>query len=650
MLFNLLPVVAPPETPLPQDLIDMLWQSIRGAFRSLAHPQLVGALVRYPPHARRQELYGELADALLERDDEFILAAGLSRLVPHLPFERQGAILERIGAMRLEHTAPRTLIDLSAVVAPALRTRAIELARAFAARSRSRSTVDLLVKLAQLVSPDEQPGVYQEALQLAQTIQDRDAYLMALLSLAPFVSPARRSRLYARLRELPAVLRSARHANEALDLTARLPEKARRLAERAVLEAGTADPEILAGSLGRLTGRTRATAEAILMEHLADVPQDGHAADRARQQLIAVFPLFPRRLLGAAELAARHHQDDHQRALILAVLAQRSQGRHQRALYAEALASIRAHPKPYAGFDMLGYLPAEPAAGLAHAILQDMLAGERQPNPRLFSRLAPHLSPAGITALVRRAADSPYAEERVDAWLELAPFTPVDQQADVYRAIFAHVPAIRAMGAYARLLTRLIPNLPADLLPQALEAARAIAGKPTPEDRSPGAAANEHDQRYDLLGEALLAILVRLPVAEQPALAEECIRAAQRTASSHRARALLRLLPHLAPERQAAAALEILAATYEPTRYIWGRSQVFGKVAPWLIRAGSMGMLAPDELRAHWQRAIRGFAQTGRAELLEILVAGAPWLATLASKSDLDAISGSVIAIAECWP
>ena len=299
---------------------------------------------------------------------------------------------------------------------------------------------------------------------------------------------------------------------------------------------------------------------------------------------------------------------------------------------------------------MLGYLPAEPAAELAHAILQDMLAGERPPNPRLFSRLGPHLSSAGIMALVQRAAASPYAEERVDAWLELAPYLPIDQQPDSYRAILTHVPAIWAMGAYARLLVRLVPHLPVDLLPHALAAARAIVGKPTHEDRSPGAAENEHDQRYALLGEALLAVLVRLPAEEHPVIAEECIRAAHHTSASHRARALLRLLPHLTSERQAAITLEALTAISEPTRYTWGRSQVLGELVPWLVRAGSTALLAPGELRAHWQRAVRGFTHAGRAKLLEILVAGVPWLSTLAPRADLDAISDSVIAIVECWP
>jgi hypothetical protein len=291
------------------------------------------------------------------------------------------------------------------------------------------------------------------------------------------------------------------------------------------------------------------------------------------------------------------------------------------------------------------------------------LLQDTEDRARVLSSLLPSMATEQqeefVPAVLGAVGSIGYVKWRADVLVALAPYLP----AALLPEAMQHARAIRDPEEQTRVLTALSPHRPATLLPEALAAARGIA---------------DEEQRV----QALLALVDDLP----PMLVRECLAAIQEIQDNDLCvNALVTLAPHASPAQQAtiyAHALETartaengeqgvlnlcmlaahLPAEQQPMVYAEAlaatrtmtdtREQMamLSTLAQELAAWSTQSTTNMESSLALWQANMRFLASYGRADLLSSLAALTPWLSVLVAANALVEIADTLLEVVQCWP
>jgi hypothetical protein len=642
---DLLAVLAPA---LPEALLPQALESARAIGDVRARSQALAALAARLPEPLRA---GACADALAAARGigyEEDRAQALAALAPALPEALLPQALEAARAIADVQARSAALAALASELPPPLVPRALDVARAIGdGEYRSRA----LAALAPMLPQPQRAGAWADALVAARAIEDVRARSQALAALAPVLpEPQRagawadaltaacaigyewaRSRALAALAPvlpealLPQALRTAAAMGDEgarsaalAALASVLPEPLRAGAwADALAAARSADVRARADLLAALAP---ALPEALLPQALEAGRAIGYEGPRSAA-LAALAPVLPEALLPQALEAARAIGGEGPRSTALAALAPRLPEPQRTAAWAAALEAARA----------IGYEEDRSAALAALA-------------PALPEPLLPQALEAGCTMR--------YEWARADALAALAPVLPEpllpqaletarairegDYRSRALAALAARLPEPLRAGAWADalapagsgdsraradLLAALAPVLPEPLLPQALEAARAIGD--------------------EWARSAALAALA--PVLPEPLLPQALEAARAIGMGEHRAPVLAALASRLHASLQGPVWAEATAAA-TGIEHGMARAKALADLVPSLVT------LEARVLYPLWEQALPRLAAPTRPDLLDDIRALVPVLVRLGASEAAADTFHAIQDVGRWWP
>ena len=419
---------------LPPDLMATALESAVGISAEGARGTALAALAPHLPA-------GLLASALDATDliaEDFPHGWALSQLAPWLPPELLGRALDAAVALPGDYTRRMVLAGLARQLPPALLARALGVADDLSGSARA----DALADLAPYLPADQQLAVLTRALEAAAGIADDYLRSSALADLAP---------------ELPPAL-----LDQALDAVVAIAgDQSRRRA--LVRMAPQLPPDLLDRALdAAMAHRPRAGTR----------HDDSFSDDLSRSETLTGFaPHLPAELLDRALEVARALTVDRSRAESLTGLAPHLPPElQQRALDA----AVTISNDGWRGRALAGLAPYLPAGLLDQAVQAAMAIAKGSSRAEALTGLAPHLPAPQRPGVLVQALDAATAIAddywRAEALTRLAPHLPAPQRPGVLvQALDAAV--LSSDLLLAGRIAALAPQLPAELLPRALDAA-----------------------------------------------------------------------------------------------------------------------------------------------------------------------------------
>jgi hypothetical protein len=363
-----------------------------------------------------------------------------------------------------------------------------------------------------------------------------------------------------------------------------------------------ADPRARASCLAALVPRLPDEARMSALDELLEEIPGIHSDDPFTRAdvLAAAAPHLTIRQLGRALVLAEELADGDLRAEALGAVARHSPPAERRVIFDNALAAAR-DGGPWALAWMLaafGPLP-EGAASLALAAARE----QRNPAERAgaLAQVTPSLEEperAKVLAEALRDAQASSAMTVVTAFAPIAEALPDD----VFVAV---LDALATTDADASHLQALAPHIPDDLLPRALEVARAECNAHSRAEALMALAPRIDAARNDALAAVLSldeswwpAALRRLAPYLPQELLEQAWRAGRELSGLPRARTLAALAPHLAEPRRRSALQEAIeaAVSLRPQQ----RNEVLQELEPSFSGRGWGEALAHAKIPFHW--------------------------------------------------
>jgi hypothetical protein len=489
---------------------------------------------------RLPEVWPEALAAAREIKDANARAKVLTALAERLP-EVWPETLAAAKEIKDANARAKVLTALAERLPPELLPEALAAAREI---KDSGARIDALTALAERL-----PQVWPETLAAAREIKDTYARADALTRLVghfPEVMPEilavdgippdiYASMLITVAKRLPAELLS-----QVLDATRKLPysfESDRPFADALTALAACLPPKLLSEALAVAREledvHDRARVLAALAERFPEVLPEALAAARKigygewrAEALAALAKRLPPELLPEALAAAREIKGEWSRARTLIALAERL----PLEMLPKALAAAREIKNAYACAEVLALLVVRFPETLPEALAFTRKIKHASARARLLTALAERLPPELLPEALAAAREIKDSGARADVLTALAKRLPPELLSEA----LASTREIEVEWRRARALAALAERLPPELLPEALAAAREI---------------NDSGARADVL----TALAKRLP----PELLPEALAAAREIVSEwYRADVLTALaehLPELLPEALAAA-------------------------------------------------------------------------------------------------
>jgi hypothetical protein len=365
----------------------------------------------------------------------------------------------------------------------------------------------------------------------------------------------------------------------------------------------------------------------VLSDALAIVSMMSKDFNRARA-LTRLAPLLPPDMLEKALAAARGIQDEIDRGLALGGLAPHLSPDERPAALAEALAvgtKVQDDDPDYWADVLIQLTPILPVDLLDDALVVANSLQSSYEYLRVLTQLAPHLSPELLATVLAEVRASPRDFDSAFRLAALALHLPDSERLIVFSEALETGSKLKDpidIDVWATFLTRLFPLLPADLLADALAAARAIP----PEYERTVCLANlvpylPTDKRRAVLADALatsqtiddsasqtytLAELSHyLPPEQQRAVLEAALAVAATEQNIHNFRRLLKhLAPHLAPDLLAKVLDLARKGMAEHGWYINDFVSVLAFLAPYLPEdLVSKELIAARRIRYSYSRA-----------------------------------------------
>jgi hypothetical protein len=568
-----------------------------------------------------------LAAATTATTDNYARARALARLVPRLPAGDQPDAWDQVLAVvsaipRLGDRA--TMLTKLASILPSERmSKAVDMATALANdRARARALTALIPH----VPATERPGVAARALAAAKSITDEEFRslwrlgasqhdrVQVLAQLVPVLSPGDRHEVLALALKAAAALTDQPARADALIALAPvltddfMPEA---LSAAAVSVSLDFDGMYRRGALREVARHLPAG----LMHYAFDLTDEAARATA----LHALAERLPTGLMPQALTAAAAINADHERMEALAGLAPHLPD-DLLPLALAAATAIADHQDR--AIVLTAFIPRLPAGDQAAVVDQALDAATRNDGDgygsrvRTLARLIPHL-PAARQAALWEQAFVAFSENSSNGYgLDaLAAYRPAGNQSAFMARVLAAVATVADDSPRGSELARVVPHVPVELLPVALDIAEGIADA--------GART-----------EALRALIPRLPVELMPR-AQTAVAATDNPGI--RTRALTALAAHL-PVEQLASALAIAPRTEaEPLLAILARGRELLAQTP-----GG---------RDQWVNLLRSaFNGTDRVTCLRLIEAIAPVIAEIggvgATQDCIDAIAD----VHQWWP
>ncbi len=406
----------------------------------------LAGMVGLLPSSERAAVLAEALDAARQIGDESDRAWVFEELATHLP---ASLLAEALGAARQigdQSERARALGELAPHLPAPLLAEALGMARQIGNESlRARALGGLAPRLA----AEQRAAVLAEALGAARQIGNESERAWALGELAPRLAEEQCTAV------LAEALGAARQIGDEFDRARALGELAPRLAEE--------------------------QRAAVLAEALDAARQIGDESLRARA-FGGLASHLPARRLAEALSVARQIGDEFRRAMAFGELVPHLAEEQRAAVLAEALGAARQigneSERAWALGELAPHLPARllaEALGVAHEI------GDESARAWAFGELAPHLTEEQRAAVLAEALGVARQirgkSERAMALGKLAPHLAEEQRSAVLAEALDAARQIGDESTRAGVLGELAPHLPAPLLVDALQLARALSGQ-----------------------------------------------------------------------------------------------------------------------------------------------------------------------------
>jgi len=464
----------------------------------------LAALAPNLPEHERASLLSEALDAARSMRDEQDRFSALTALVPHLPEHERARVLrwalDKGPYLRDEEDRSSALTALEQHLTTDLLSEFLD--AACSGHEEWYRSITLAFWVPELpadvlsVVLGGEGDLLRDVLAMARRIAHEDARsrALALAALAPYLPERERASLLNEALDAARYERNQEYRSSVLTaLVPHWPEHERAAVLKEALDAACSIGDeknrsrALAALVPHLPERVRAR---VLSEALAAARSIGTARsqgdewDRFRA-LAALAPHLPADLLSRALDAARSIGDEGDRSTALAALVPHLPEQERARVLSEALAAYRSLGAARSTRDIWNrsealeaLAPHLPADLLREALDAARSIEEELHRSRALAALVPHWPEHERAAVLKEALDavrSSEAEEYLySALWRLLPHLPEHERARVQREAFDAARCIGEEYNRSRALAELAPHLPADLLREALDAARSI--------------------------------------------------------------------------------------------------------------------------------------------------------------------------------
>ena len=675
-------------------LADEVLEAARDYGGSYGWSHALAELAAKLPAERRGPMVQQALNLALAITDPEDRANAIAALAPHIPAEqRDAALREAIKATTNIETGKFAFLALAAL-APVLPPDLLEPARS-AARGigddfcRTRA----LAKLAPYAPPPTRHTALREALQTARDVKAPDLRALALARPAPDLM----------LDALQAVreIGGTHKDTEALALMApHAAEDRREALLREAFEAARDEhydfmkgpalaalaphlpPDLLppAVDMARELRDDRSRCEA-LAALAARLPDDDRVAmlrealaaarevdvDYERSLTLAdLAPYLPSQLVGEALASARGIYDDYASAKALARLVKHVGAGQREEVLRLALNAARGDGSAFMPRSLLAALAPHLSDSAYNALLAQTLASTERISgddwrSEALAELAPQVSPELLPRAVAIARDMADEPSRLDALSALAAHMPASERYPILQQAIAVASNVGRDAWAARWLADLAPNLPTDLLQQALATARGLADMP-PRVKALTALATHlpEAERYAVLREALdaargadpesasaRALAMLAPVLPEALLPEALDAALAISSDDARSAALTTLAPRI-PAEERDAVLDRALTAARAIEWEYQKTETLTALAPLLpVKCLQQALEAARSIEAPAYRseALTGLARHVTPERRDAILAAA-----LAAARDVEASGARAGALAALAP
>lgn len=557
---------------LPPDMLPSVLAEVRAMSDARWRTRALTALADYLPHQQQTAVYAEVLESASSIRQSATCSRVLVYVIPHLPAALLPDALAVVATIPNERSHTEALLALlmhpQAADWPAISAHAPAMVQSLMQAQKYSEAIQLI---ASHTPAEQQHEAFTSMLADVRAIEHPGARAHALTALAPSLTTAQQAACFA----------------EALDAAQTIQNHSRRL-------------PMLADIIPHLPADQQASVAMAEYEVARSIPDERERLDTLR----VLMPLMPDHMHAEvyAELldAARTVPDTKWRAATLATLIPTLSPSHQPAVCMEALVAARAIPDEWQRAELLVTLaPHVPAAMLPDIL--DIVRGVSDPWQRaeVLTAIGPYLpapqqpylyaealaasralidEPGRVAALAAMLPHIPAARQaavgteamvlvqmcadpcqRAEMLAQLVPYMPTDQQHDGSIEALTATRTGTHQGWCMEALLALVPLVPATVLSEVVEPARAI----------------EHEwYRF----EVLRILAPRLPADQQHALYAELLVATRSFEDEWQQTEALRVLaPHL-PDALYSDVLDIVRAMQHEIHH----TRTLKEIAPYL--------------------------------------------------------------------